>query len=190
MRYQELLNQLQNHRPFDATEARHLADTLAFVSANSHNFWRRNTVEGHVTASAFVVNKEHSEALMLHHAALNKWLQPGGHVDDTDQSPLLAAIREVLEETGSHAEPSSDVNAATIETLYDVDVHPIPARAKNGIAEPAHLHYDLRYLLVAPQSDVTLSDESFAFRWVPIEQLADGRAESGITRMAKKILKV
>jgi 8-oxo-dGTP pyrophosphatase MutT (NUDIX family) len=189
MKAADVIKQLNAHRAFDDVEGAHLAKTLAFVGAHADNFWRRSTLEGHITASAFVVNMEHSHALMLHHAALGKWLQPGGHIDDGDESPLQAAIREVREETGASVAPSAQADKRGGDILFDVDVHPIPERRKTGQLEPAHLHYDLRYLLVAHQSNVTLSEESFDFRWVRIAELSDGRAESGITRMAKKLLK-
>jgi 8-oxo-dGTP pyrophosphatase MutT (NUDIX family) len=188
MQLSTLLMQLTAHCPFDEIEAAHLTQTLAFVSTHPDKFWRRNLLTGHITASAFVVNKEHSHALLLHHAALGKWLQPGGHVDDADKTPRRAAMREAIEETSADIEPTS-MTDGSVETLYDVDVHPIPARDKNGQREPAHLHYDLRYLLIARQQQVRLSDESHDFRWLPIAQLADGRMESGITRMARKLAK-
>lgn len=185
-----VLAQLQNHTPHDAIEAGHLTQSRAFISAHPDNFWQRTTAAGHITASAFVVNTEHSHALMLHHAALDRWLQPGGHVDESDVEPIAAALRETLEETGVAAQPVVGSTAASpvLSRLFDIDVHPIPARSKHGLSEPAHLHYDFRYVLVAPTGAVKLSDESFAFRWVPITSLADGRVDSGITRMARKIL--
>jgi 8-oxo-dGTP pyrophosphatase MutT (NUDIX family) len=179
---QDVVTQLQTHRTIDAVEALHLTQTLDFVSCNPDNFWSRTNQDGHMTASAFVVNKEHSHALMLHHATLNKWLQPGGHIDDIDLNPAAAARRETLEETGA-----TIVSDAT-PVLFDVDVHQIPERNKHGTLEPAHLHYDLRYLLVATTADVTISDESFGFRWVPLPALAGGKVESGIARMARKLL--
>ena len=182
-----VLAQLDAHTPFDRIEAHHLALTRDFVASHTDNFWRRNSADGHITASAFVVNSAHSHALMLHHAALDRWLQPGGHIDDTDQEPLSAAVRETLEETKVAATPAT-VNAGARPLLFDVDVHPIPARVKQGTAEAAHLHYDLRYLLVAPTDTVVVSDESFAFRWVDIASLAAGAVDSGIARMARKIL--
>ena len=185
-----VLRQLDAHTPSDAIEAKHLAQSVAFVAAHPDNFWQRASAVGHITASAFVVNTEHSHALMLHHAALNRWLQPGGHIDDGDRAPLSAALRETLEETGVAAQPvigNAAPDSAASE-LFDIDVHPIPARTKQGLSEPAHLHYDFRYLLVAPTSAVKLSDESFAFRWVALASLAEGGMDSGIARMARKIL--
>lgn len=182
MNLPSVVSQLQNHLTIDGVEHLHLTHTLDFVGRNPDNFWRRTNQSGHLTASAFVVNKEHSHALMLHHATLNKWLQPGGHIDDSDLDPAAAARRETLEETGATIESSGS------SVLFDVDVHAIPERNKLGTLEPAHLHYDLRYLLVAATADVTISDESFGFRWVALAALAGGNVESGIVRMARKIL--
>jgi len=181
------LRQLENHAPFDTIEASHLAQTAKFVAQNPDNFWRRTTAAGHITASAFVVNTEHSHALLLHHATLNRWLQPGGHVDDTDTEPLFAALRETWEETGVAGQPGFAA-AGAASALFDVDVHPIPVRIKHGVSEPAHLHYDLRYLLVAPAGAVRICAESFAFQWVAIASIAAGQVDSGIARMARKIL--
>jgi 8-oxo-dGTP pyrophosphatase MutT (NUDIX family) len=179
---QNIVDQLQTHATIDDVEAAHQIHTLDFVRRNPDNFWRRTNQTGHLTASAFVVNKEHSHALMLHHATLNKWLQPGGHVDDSDLDPAAAARRETLEETGS------TIVDGDSSTLFDIDVHAIPERNKLGTLEPAHLHYDLRYVFVAATVDVTISDESLGFRWVALSMLAGGNVESGIARMAKKIL--
>jgi 8-oxo-dGTP pyrophosphatase MutT (NUDIX family) len=179
---QNIVSQLENHPTIDEVEAMHLQDTVDFVSRNSDHFWRRTNHSGHITASAFVVNKEHSHALMLHHAKLNKWLQPGGHIDDSDLNPAAAARRETEEETGA------TILSGDSSMLFDVDVHPIPERHKFGTLEPAHLHYDLRFLLVAASAEITISDESFGFRWVPLAALAVGKVECGIARMARKLL--
>ncbi len=119
---------------------------------------------------------------MLHHATLDKWLQPGGHVDDSDLDPAAAARRETFEETGA------TIAGGGSTSLFDIDVHAIPERSKLGTLEPAHLHYDLRYLFVAAAVDITISDESSGFRWVEISILASGNVESGIARMARKLM--
>ena len=126
-------------------------------------------------------NRANSHALLLHHAQLDRWLQPGGHLDETDASPARAALREALEESGI-----AQLRLAN-ETLIDVDVHPIPARNIGAIMEPAHLHYDLRYLVDADRNDVVLSNESLGFQWVSIVEVAR-TAEPSIARLARKSL--
>ena len=71
------------------------------------------------------------------------------------------------------------------ESLFDVDIHSIPER-KN---EPAHLHYDLRYLIISGSTSVTVSDESLGARWIPLEELTQPSIERSISRMAEKSLR-
>jgi 8-oxo-dGTP pyrophosphatase MutT (NUDIX family) len=175
-----LLSALSFHRAHDAEEHIHVENIIAFVERNSQRWWQRSTLEGHITASAWVLNATRTHALLLHHAKLNCWVQPGGHLDGDDASPAAGALREAHEETGLVALQLADKN------LFDVDVHAIPARA----VEPAHLHYDLRYLIISLDSNVTLSDESLDARWIPLDELARVPFERSISRMAEKSLRL
>jgi 8-oxo-dGTP pyrophosphatase MutT (NUDIX family) len=56
----------------------------------------------HLTASMVVIDPDTEQVLLIHHAAADLWMFPGGHVDP-DETPAEAAIREVLEETGVQA---------------------------------------------------------------------------------------
>lgn len=180
--YATFIADLKNHHPFDATEAAHQTSVSQFVTANSDVFWQRTTTQGHVTGSAFVVNAARTHTLLLHHAKLDRWVQPGGHLDHSDASPAHGALREALEETG--------ILSLTLasHSLFDVDVHAIPERNKDGLHEPAHFHYDARYLVNADEDTVQISTESLGFRWVLLGELAEGANESGLVRMAKKML--
>src|SRR5439155_15774375 len=92
--------------------------------------------------------------LLLHHRKLQKWLQPGGHADG-DMNLAAVALREATEETGIDG---LRVWLAPI----DVDVHRV-----SPPAEDAHLHLDVRYLVVAsPTAKVVGNEESEAIRWV------------------------
>lgn len=53
----------------------------------------------HFCASAFVINPNNKKVLLVKHAKFNKWIQPGGHIED-NEIPEEAAVREVYEETG------------------------------------------------------------------------------------------
>ncbi|HEX9392606.1 MAG TPA: NUDIX hydrolase [Usitatibacteraceae bacterium] len=177
----ELISSLSTHRSLDSAEEKHRLDTIFFVQRNAASWWRRSTIEGHITASAWVRNRAGTHALLLHHAQLDRWLQPGGHLDESDASPAHAALREAREESGIPGLKLAD------EGLIDVDVHPIPARRKSGVMEPAHLHYDLRYLVSADRDDVVLSEESLGFQWLSVIEVAHN-AEPSIARLARKSL--
>ncbi len=179
----KLITSLEEHLSESAIEEKYRLDTIYFLRRFPTHWWQRSNTEGHVTASTMVVNRDKKYTLLLHHAKLNRWLQPGGHLDTTDDSPAEGALREAREESG----------IATLslvsEKLFDVDVHPIPARGSGATAEAAHLHYDVRYLVIADSDDVTLSNESTGFEWRPLEGLIADDSDESISRMARKVLR-
>ena len=181
-----LLSALNAHSPADQEEENHRGKMIAFVSAHSSGWWKRATAVGHVTGSAWILNVERTHALLLHHRKLNRWVQPGGHLDDTDASPHAGAMREAREETGIQ-----DLRFAD-DVLFDVDIHVIPARpaqvGKNE-TEPAHLHYDVRYLIIAAADHVTISAESLDAKWISLQDLVQPAFERSIGRMAEKSLR-
>lgn len=158
------------------------ADQIAAFVARTACPWSRATLEGHLTASAWVLDRTHSYAAMIHHRKLGRWLQPGGHIEDGDESWRVAAQREVTEEVGITA----FLDIPNAEQLFDVDVHVIPRRPD----VPAHFHYDLRFLFVA-DVDAGLGDplqlnldEAHDCRWFRLADLADDAAlEPSLRRM-------
>jgi 8-oxo-dGTP pyrophosphatase MutT (NUDIX family) len=115
----------------------------------------RSCLEGHLTGSALVVDPQRKQALLLHHAKLDRWLQPGGHADG-DGNLAAVALKEASEETGI---PGLRV----VSPAIDIDVHHIPARGD----EPEHLHLDLRFLVLAPAgAEPAHNHEALGARWV------------------------
>ncbi|MFO7177256.1 MAG: NUDIX hydrolase [Pseudomonadota bacterium] len=135
---------------------------------------------GHFTASAFVVSPERDAVLLVLHRKLGIWVQPGGHVDPDDRDVASAARREVAEETGvTELEP-----LLGSDTLFDVDIHPIPARG----AEPSHEHFDLRFAFRAVHRELTVSDEVSAVRWVSFRETASVTADASVLRAVEKLV--
>jgi 8-oxo-dGTP pyrophosphatase MutT (NUDIX family) len=163
-----LLARLEVHAPHDADERRAVETMRAFVAATPEPFTRR-THAGHVTGSAVVLEPS-GRALLLFHARLSLWVQPGGHVED-GESPDRAALREATEESGLD-DLVLDAGPDGAPRLLDVDVHPIPASEKRG--EPAHFHHDVCFLARTRRPEATRHDpdESRAFRWVDAAQAA------------------
>ncbi|MYD99525.1 MAG: NUDIX hydrolase [Gammaproteobacteria bacterium] len=148
----------------------------AFVERQPRCFERDCWDDGHITGSAVVLDPSGTSMLMTHHAKLGRWLQLGGHADgDTD--PLAVACREATEESGLAVVPIHG-------EILDLDIHTIPPRG----SDPAHYHYDVRFLLRAARTGpLKVTEESLALRWVPLDGVEDLTAEVSITRMVGKV---
>lgn len=152
-----------------------IRDFTEFVKSEPRCFERSLTI-GHITGSAWVVNATGCEVLLTHHRKLDRWLQLGGHADG-ESDVLAVAKMEANEESGlidfTHIGPG----------IFDIDIHLIPER-KN---EPAHLHYDVRYVLRANGClDYTVSDESHDLRWVKLDDVKTLTQEASMMRMVRK----
>lgn len=127
----------------------------------------RKSFGGHVTAGAILLRPD-NRILMIEHRALKKWLLPGGHCEPEDGTLLQAALRELAEETGVDAARVIPVTAEPVQ----VDWHEIPP--SEGKQEPAHIHYDFRFLFRSPFEDVTLqAEEVTGFEWRAVDHLHD-----------------
>lgn len=176
MKQEPLLQLLSKHQPIDSHEQQMLERIVAFVG-KYENFYSRALLVGHLTGSAWVVDESCSHAILLHHGKLNKWLQPGGHIEG-DADMLAAALREAYEETGVAVRPNSP-------TIFDVDIHEIPARPN----EPAHFHYDVRFLLIADRTaPLQVTSESKDLAWVALEEIETLTQEESVLRMVRKTL--
>ncbi len=173
----ETLSLLIQHKSDFEEESTFLVQTIAFVEQNEY-FWQRSTLEEHLTGSAWILSADGNSVLLVHHAKLDRWLQPGGHADEADASLAETARREAFEECG--------IQGLTLisQAIFDLDVHEIPARGY----EPSHLHYDLRFLFVAPRGAEIERNllETKAIEWVRIEDLCTETTPQSLRRMALK----
>lgn len=172
-----LLSALEPYRPHDPVEAAHRDRMLALAEVSGDPFHRNHFGPGHFTASAFILSPAGDALLLVHHAKLERWLQPGGHVEPDDVDLLAAARREASEEVGLADLPCE------VEGPFDLDVHGIPARG----AEPAHEHFDVRFLFRAPHSRHLRSEESHDVRWFPLGELAAAGFDASVLRAVRKL---
>lgn len=149
----------------------------AFLASPGALFERTHAV-GHFTGSAWVVSADGMRTLLVHHRKLDRWLQPGGHADG-DHDLARVALREAEEETGLRG-------LVVEQAIFDLDRHLIPARP----GEPAHWHYDVRYVVRATAGeDFIVSEESHALAWrAVVEVAADASIDASVRRMACKWL--
>ena len=175
MRRDQLLIDLRQYLERFPKEYETVARFIRFVEGQKRCFDRDCWNDGHVTASALVMNTAGSHTLLTHHAKLRRWLQLGGHSDGVPV-PLETALREAGEESGLQVEAISTC-------IFDIDIHAIPARG----LEPEHFHYDVRFVLRSTRSDsFTVSDESLDLAWVRLDEVPTYTQESSILRMMSK----
>lgn len=132
----------------------------------------------HFTVTGFLVDGDRT---MLHwHRKSQMWLPPGGHVD-ADEDPVQAVVREVLEETGIHAEILEQGTLYGFESPGQLPapltilVEDIPWPAEDDpSAGDAHQHIDLIYVLRPVAGAPPSTPEDDAFFWVSADQLARG----------------
>jgi 8-oxo-dGTP pyrophosphatase MutT (NUDIX family) len=169
---------LERHAPADAKEAADLRLILDFLDRHPRPF-DRGIAEGHLTGAAFVVSADGRHVLLLLHRRLRRWLQPGGHGEPGESEGEAVALREAREETGIEG---LALHPAAPRPL-DVDVHAIPARGD----EPAHLHLDLRYLVIAPAAATPRGEEaeSTGARWFTWDAVPAGLDHGLVRGLAK-----
>jgi 8-oxo-dGTP pyrophosphatase MutT (NUDIX family) len=184
MHRQSLLQLLDRYASRYPDETEVVTRIRALVEARTDCF-ERTCRPGHITGSAWVLSHDRTRVLLVHHAKLDRWLQPGGHADgETEISEV--ALREVREETGLARLTRPTIGGALVP--LDLDVHIIPERIKNGeLIDDAHEHHDIRFLVVAePDQQIALSEESHDLGWFTHEEVLALTNEESVLRMLRK----
>ncbi|KRC95491.1 NUDIX hydrolase [Streptomyces sp. Root264] len=139
---------------------------LDHLAARPDGVWKA-CADGHITASALVIDPERGRVLLTLHKKLRMWLQTGGHCEPGDATLAGAALREGTEESGM---PGLSLLPGG------------PVRLDRHLT-PCAWHYDVQYAALAPAGAVeAISDESLDLRWFAYDEV--GRvADASVVRL-------
>lgn len=118
-----------------------------------------NIKERQYCASAYTIDFKNKKVLLMFNKKLNKWLQPGGHIEYTE-TPTETAIRETKEETG--------IDIQIVGTTFDdVNYEPIATkRYNNSVGDMI----DIQYLAI-PLNSKLKSKEKNNTIWLDINEI-------------------
>ncbi len=167
---EQLKTELGEYIPFNEQEKRDREVILEMLDKD--DIFTRDNKTAHMTASAWVVNKEHTKVLMCYHKIYDSWSWLGGHADG-EEDLLKTAVREVREESGiKNVIPLS-------EKIYSLEVLTVDGHVMKGKYVSSHLHLNLTYLLEAEESEPLTGneEENKGVRWFPPEQAVEASTE-------------
>ncbi|MEU9500857.1 NUDIX hydrolase [Streptomyces sp. NPDC048196] len=146
-------------------------DYLDHLAAHQDGMWKP-CKDGHLTASALVIDPAGGRVLLTLHRKLEMWLQMGGHCEPEDASLADAALREAREESG----------IARGLTLLPGG----PVRLDRH-RTPCAVHLDVQYAALAPEGAVAaISDESLDLRWFGYDEVP-AVADTSVVRLVERV---
>ena len=116
-------------------------------------------------ASVFVINPKDKKLLLVKHSIFNKWLQPGGHMEESE-NPEESALREVYEETGIKIKLLGERFPREDDLIRPLGIQ--CNRKENGLKI-----FDIIYVGVPinGDADLVISDESKGIGWFSRKEL-------------------
>jgi 8-oxo-dGTP pyrophosphatase MutT (NUDIX family) len=181
MHRQWLQQKLAFYLPENQSEAEDLKNFQNFLDHNPQAFDRNFYTPGHVTGSAWVINQDHTKALLHYHLKLQAWQQLGGHADG-HPNILEVALREAQEESGL-----TSIKPLHSE-IFDFITGYFPARND----QPEHTHYDLRFIFQADENEAfnPPAEESQQLAWIPLDEIIKYNPHEHVLRLVRKTPKL
>lgn len=188
-----LADEIRKYQPCNQQEAADKAVLLAALEselsrpANSGepSCLTRNS-NAHFTCSAWLVDPDRTQTLMVYHKIYDSWSWIGGHADGCADLAAVAA-RELAEETGV-------TSAKAMDGIASLEVLPVAGHMKRGEWVSSHVHLNVTYLFqvepeaVAEQLHVCES-ENTGVKWIPFEKVAEASTEPWmVERIYKKLI--
>ena len=182
MTVEQLAEQLAAFCPGCAQEEADRERMVRFLRAHDRALLREEE-EGHFSASAWIVDPAREQVLMVYHNIYQAWTWIGGHADG-EADLLGVALRETQEETGvTSARP-------VLPGIFSLEILPVPAHMRRGIAVPEHLHFNVTYLLEVETSAPLRGnpDENSGVRWRCLEEVERDDSEACMLPVYRKLV--
>ena len=180
----DLKEKIEQYLPYNEQEATDKNELLRILASDDNYFVRENLM-AHFTASGWVVSPDGKKTLLAYHNLYDSWAWLGGHADG-EQDLLSVAMREVCEESGlKEVRPVS-------ENIFSLEILPVSGHEKKGKYVPSHVHLNITFLLEAdPQADIqNKPDENSKVGWFDLDDVPKVSTEPWfVERIYHKLIK-
>jgi S-adenosylhomocysteine hydrolase len=180
-------------------EAEGLSELLGFLRQTPGSAKRvsRTNFTAHMSASCLLVDPLKRQILLFRHPRYKALLQPGGHYESPEESPVVAATRKLFDET-TFTKAQVQYLPYDFDPLIpiDVDTHPIPE--DNSKQEPPHFHHDFRYVFITTAREgireiparPTEGGSSYEYVWQDFARLNQLKTFERLSRKLHKFLSI
>lgn len=168
---EKLKEMIKQYIPYNEQEEKDKSFMLEFMEKYEDVLTRNNRI-AHFTASNWIVNKEHTKAIMIYHNLYKSWAWTGGHADG-DADLLHVARKEAEEESGLN-------NLKLLhDGLFSLEVLTVDGHVKHGEYVSSHLHLNCTFLFEADEEmEIRIKeDENSGVEWIDIEKAPEITSE-------------
>lgn len=167
----DIVEQIRTYRPYNEQEKLDRQIILDLLKQEANLFCRSNST-AHMTASAWVVNQDHTQVLMAYHNIYDSWSWLGGHADGERNLHAVAA-REVSEESGLQRLRSLS------EDIFSLEILTVDGHIKNSNYVASHLHLNVTYLFEADDKAplAIKPDENSGVAWFDLNAAIQASSE-------------
>ena len=178
-----LKEKIERYVPYNEQEEADKQELLRILDVNENYFIREN-LAAHFTASGWVVSPDRTKTLLAYHNLYDSWAWLGGHADgETDL--LSVALKEVREE--SRLKEVFPVS----EDVFSLEILPVFGHEKNGKYVSSHLHLNVTFLLEAdPTAEIHNNpDENSKVGWFDLDDVPRVSTETWfVHRIYRKLI--
>ena len=167
----ELIEEITAYIPFNEQEEKDKVLILNALASEENIFSRENTL-AHMTASAWIVNKDRTKVIMAYHKIYNSWSWLGGHADGCENL-LEVALKEAKEESGIKS-----VHPVT-EEIFSLESLTVDGHVKHDKYVSSHIHLNITYLIEADESEILSikEDENSGVKWFSLDDAVRSSSE-------------